>query len=62
MINALTNKSFDEELNIPYFPKTMGKSKLKGCFTDIATDTSRAENVLLFDLFWNFSYVWFMTL
>lgn len=62
MINALTNKNFVEELNIQCFPKIMGKSGLKGYFTDIAIDRYIAENVLLFDHFWNSSYIWFMAL
>lgn len=62
MINALTNKNFVEELKIAYFHKVMGKSKLKEYFTDIATDRSIEENRLLFDHFWNFPYIWFMTL
>lgn len=51
MINAFTNKNFVEELNIPYFQKTMGKVRLKGYFTGRDIEKCIAENELLFDHF-----------
>jgi len=44
VINALTNKNFVEELNIPYFQKIMGERSLKEYFASIATDRYIAEN------------------